>query len=60
MNAAQRRALLGDEVADRIEAEAQAAIAEHPPSPELLDRLRPILTAPRRSESAASDARTAA
>jgi len=60
VNAAQRRALLGDEVADRIEAEAQAAIAEHPPTAELLDRLRPILTAPRRSEPTADETETAA
>ena len=42
----ERRALLGDEVIARIHAEADAAIAQHPPTPELLDRLRPILTRP--------------
>lgn len=46
MTAAERRALLGDAVIDRINAEADAAIAEHPPTPELLDLLRPVLTSP--------------
>lgn len=46
MTREERRALLGDAVFARIEAEADAAIAEHPPAPELLDRLRPVLSAP--------------
>ncbi|MFE2747369.1 hypothetical protein ACFXKX_24075 [Streptomyces scopuliridis] len=46
MTAAERRALLGDAVVDRINAEADAAIAEYPPTQELLDLLRPVLTSP--------------
>lgn len=46
MTREERRALLGESVFARIEAEADAAIAKHPPTPELLDRLRPVLSAP--------------
>lgn len=43
MRAAERRALLGDEVIAHIHAEVEKAPA---PSPELIDFLRPILTRP--------------
>ncbi|MFF5451822.1 hypothetical protein ACFY40_11355 [Streptomyces sp. NPDC012950] len=46
MTREERRALLGDDVIARIEAEADTAIAEHPPAPELLDRIRPVLSRP--------------
>lgn len=46
MTREERRALLGDDVIARVEAEADAAVAEHPPTPELLDRLRPVLSRP--------------
>jgi hypothetical protein len=59
VTAAERRALLGDAVIARINAEADAAIAEHPPTAEVLDRLRPILTSPRRT-SAVQQERSAA
>jgi hypothetical protein len=46
MTREERRALLGDAVIARIHAEADAAIAEHPPTSEVLDRLRPVLARP--------------
>ncbi|MFF5421780.1 hypothetical protein [Streptomyces misionensis] len=46
MTRAEREALLGKAVLQRVEAEADAAIAEYPPAPEVLDRLRPVLSRP--------------
>ena len=43
MTAAERRALLGDDVIDRINTEVDTAIAEHPPTEDTLRLLRPIL-----------------
>lgn len=60
MTREERRRLLGDAVVDHIHAEADAAIAEHPPTADVLDALRPILTAPARATDAAGEAQTAA
>jgi len=46
MTRAEREALLGTAVVARVQAEADAAIAQYPPAPELLDRLRPVLARP--------------
>lgn len=46
MTRAEREALLGPAVIALIEAEADAAIQQYPPTPELLDRLRPVLSQP--------------
>lgn len=54
MTRAERRALLGDAVIARIEAEADEAITQYPPTPELLDRLRPILSRPAKAPSRAA------
>jgi hypothetical protein len=59
VTAAERRAILGDAVIDRIHAEADAAIAEYPPTDELLSQLRPILTAPANRRPATAERQAA-
>lgn len=44
--AERRRALLGDDVIEHIHREVAAALAEAPPSQELISKLRRILTRP--------------
>ncbi|MEE4598283.1 hypothetical protein V2J94_41680 [Streptomyces sp. DSM 41524] len=46
MTPAERRALLGDDVIDHIHREVEEALAEAPPTPEVLAALRRILTRP--------------
>ncbi|MFF5670320.1 hypothetical protein ACFY8S_09310 [Streptomyces hygroscopicus] len=46
MTPTERRALLGDDVIDHIHRVVEEAIAEAPPTPEVLDTLRRILTRP--------------
>lgn len=55
MTPAERRALLGDDAIAQIHREVERALAEAPPSPELLARLRPILTRPAARPTAGAD-----
>ncbi|MFD8866073.1 hypothetical protein ACFV1F_17140 [Streptomyces sp. NPDC059590] len=55
MTPEERRRLLGDDVIADIHHQVARALAEAPPSPELLARLRPILTRPAGRTTAAAD-----
>lgn len=54
MTREERRALLGNAVIARIEAEADEAITKYPPAAALLDRLRPVLSRPAQAPSKAA------
>ncbi|WP_431784934.1 hypothetical protein [Streptomyces chumphonensis] len=58
MTPAERRALLGDAAIAHVRDVARRAAAEYPPPPEVLDRLRPILTNPAKRRRQRPAART--